>query len=105
GAALAAVTCPMMRALVARTAAPAPRPGFMRPGSVLVLLSLLAFCSQFAEGSAETWSSGFVADSAGISARLAGIGFSAYALSMFCGRMAGDALLLRFGPVATVRCL
>jgi predicted MFS family arabinose efflux permease len=76
----------------------------MRPGIVLVLLAMIYFCAQFAEGSADTWSAVFFAESSGVRAGLGGIGYAAYAVSMCCGRLAGDRIVARFGPVATVRC-
>jgi len=85
---------------------PAPsRPAAgVRPGVVLVLLAVIYFCAQFAEGSADTWSAAFFAESSRVRVGLGGIGYAAYAMSMCCGRLAGDRIVRRFGPAATVRC-
>jgi Major Facilitator Superfamily len=85
--------------------APAPsRPAVaMRPGIVLVLLAVIYFCAQFAEGSADTWSATFFAESSRVPVGLGGIGYAAYAASMCCGRLAGDRVVQRFGPATIVR--
>lgn len=83
--------------------APSGRAVAMRPGLVLVLLAVIYFCAQFAEGSADTWSATFFAESSRMPVGLGGIGYAAYAASMCCGRLAGDRVVQRFGPATIVR--
>jgi MFS family permease len=104
-AALAVVGGPLRWLSESPVSAPEVRPGRFRPGPVLVLLGILAFCSLFCEGTAESWSATFLAESARVPIGLAGIGYSAYALSMCCGRLVADRLVTRFGPARTVRVL
>ncbi|MEV4890681.1 MFS transporter [Nonomuraea sp. NPDC055795] len=74
-------------------------------GMVLVLLGVVAFSSNLAEGSAQTWSSVFFTDTAGAPRELAGLGLAVYAVSMFTSRLFIDRVLGRFGTVRTVRAL
>ncbi len=94
-----------MRGLPASVAESTRSKGFARPRLLLAALALVAFCSLFDEGSAETWSAPFVAESARVRIGVAGIGYVAYALSMCSGRLAGDRIVRRFGPVVTIRSL
>jgi MFS family permease len=70
----------------------------------VLILGLLSLCSLLAEGSADSWSAVYLHDSLGTSAGLATLGYAAFSLTMACGRLGGDRLAARFGPVALVRC-
>jgi MFS family permease len=70
----------------------------------LLLIGVLALCSLLAEGAAEGWSAVYLRDNVGTSAGLAAFGYAAFAVTMACGRLAGDRLALRFGPVMVMRC-
>lgn len=74
-----------------------------RPNRALLALGTLAFCSLLSEGAAEAWSAVFLTDSLGIKPALAGLGYGAYSLGMFVGRVLGDRVVTRLGPVRTVR--
>ncbi len=71
--------------------------------SPLIVLSLLALCSLLAEGAADGWSAVYLRDNLGTSAGFAAMGYVAFALTMAIGRLAGDRLAERFGPVALLR--
>ncbi len=71
--------------------------------SPLLVLSLLAFCSLLGEGAANGWSAVYLRDNLGTSAGFAALGYAAFALTMAAGRLAGDRLADRFGPVALLR--
>ncbi|MFI9507968.1 MFS transporter [Nocardia sp. NPDC052566] len=65
----------------------------------LYLLGLLAFCVALAEGAANDWTAVYLRDETHASASTAAAGFALFAGSMFAGRLLGDRLILRFGPV------
>jgi MFS family permease len=71
--------------------------------SPLLVLSLLALCSLLGEGAANGWSAVYLRDDLGTSAGFAALGYAAFALTMAFGRLAGDRLADRFGPVALLR--
>jgi MFS family permease len=78
--------------------------GGRRPWSLAILvLGLLALCSLLGEGAADGWSAVYMHDSLGASAGFAALGYAAFAVTMAFGRLAGDRLAARFGPVALVR--
>lgn len=65
----------------------------------LIVLGALAFCVALAEGAANDWAAVYLHGEAGASTSIAAVGFSAFAASMFLGRLAGDRLVEQFGPV------
>jgi len=71
--------------------------------SPLVVLGLLALCSLLGEGAADGWSAVYLRDNLGTSAWFAAMGYAAFALTMAAGRLAGDRLADRFGPVTLLR--
>ncbi|GII06090.1 MFS transporter [Planobispora takensis] len=66
------------------------------------LLGVLAFCCMIGEGAAADWSSVYLEDLSG-SEGLAAAAYAAFSIMMTAGRLAGDRLTARFGPVALVR--
>ncbi|MER6582040.1 MFS transporter [Nonomuraea sp. NPDC001023] len=87
--------------------APAPLPaggsGSGRPKGIL-FLGVLAFCCLVGEGAAADWSSVYLREDLASSAGFAAAGYAAFSIAMTAGRLAGDRLAARFGPVALVRC-
>jgi MFS family permease len=75
------------------TAPPVDRAGLWR---VVLLLGILAACSTYGEGSVTDWGA-LRLHGLGAGAGLAAIGYAAFALAEACGRLAGTALLARFG--------
>ena len=71
---------------------------------VIAVLGLLALCGQLSEGSARDWSAVYLHVNRGTSAGVAAMGLAAFSVTMAVGRMAGDRLAHRFGPVRLVRC-
>jgi len=71
--------------------------------SPLLVLSLLALCSLLGEGAADGWSAIYLRDNLATSAGFAAMGYAAFALTMASGRLVGDRLADRFGPVALLR--
>jgi MFS family permease len=89
-----------MRSGQQRRAAEPVRPQRI-PG--LLFLGLLAFCCLVGEGAAADWSSVYLRDSLGSTAAFAATAYAAFSVLMIAGRLAGDRLVARFGPVALVR--
>jgi MFS family permease len=69
----------------------------------VLLLGALAFCALIGEGAAADWSTVYVRDSLGGSPALAAGAYAAFFAAMTAGRLAGDPLTARYGPVAVVR--
>jgi fucose permease len=68
-----------------------------------VLIGLVGFCAVFAEGASADWCAVYLRDVMDSSAATAAAAFSAFAAAMTAGRLAGDAVVRRIGPVAAVR--
>jgi MFS family permease len=91
-----------------------PGPGPDRRGSArearsgpsslrLVALGLLALCCLVSEGTAGNWSGVYLRDNLGSTSGFAVLGFVAFSVTMTGGRLIGDRLAARFGPVRLVR--
>ena len=96
---------PARRPAVARTTTV---PSAASPATNVALLiwvfGLLALCGQVGEGSAGDWSAVYLHDNLGTPAGFAATGLIAFSIAMTIGRLAGDRLAARFGPVRLVRC-
>ncbi len=86
-----------------------PMPGtpggtpFAWPHGVLVGLGLVLFCTGLGEGAVGDWSGVFMRQEIGSSEAISALAFSAFSIAMVIGRLYGDALNHRFGPVALAR--
>src|SRR5579875_25155 len=69
----------------------------------LLVLGVLAMCSLLGVGAAGNWSAVYLHDNLAAPAGLAAIGFAAFSAAMTAGRMAGDRLAARCGPVRLMR--
>lgn len=76
---------------------------FGMPRGVVLLLGLLCFISFLAEGVMLDWSAVFLREFRGFPAASAGIGYAAFSVAMALGRLGGDRIVARHGPVWTVR--
>ena len=84
--------------------APAPRrPAPSAARRRLAALGLLAFCCLLAEGAAADWSAVYADRSLAAPAAVAALAYAAFSATMALGRLAGDRLTARLGPVALVR--
>ncbi|QXJ19874.1 MFS transporter [Actinomadura graeca] len=104
-AALAAGLAATRALLPAGADAQAGGPAFARPTRPLLLLSALAFAALLSEGAAGDWSAVYLRDVLDAGPGAAGAGYMAFAVTMTAGRLAGDRLVTRFGPVRVVRVL
>jgi MFS family permease len=71
--------------------------GFVWPSSYVLFLALLAFIMMLAEGSMLDWSALFLVDKAGMMAKNAGIGYTAFSIAMTISRFSGNFIILRIG--------
>ncbi|MFI5841334.1 MFS transporter [Catenuloplanes sp. NPDC051500] len=88
------------------TPQPHPATGVRQnPGPLrgVLLLGALAFCALIGEGAAADWSTVYVRETLGGSPALAAGAYAAFFAAMTVGRLAGDPLTARYGPVAVVR--
>jgi MFS family permease len=69
----------------------------------LAVLGALAFACLLCEGAAADWSALYLDRSLGASAAVAALAYAAFSITMAAGRLAGDGLTARLGPVALVR--
>ncbi|TDD89824.1 MFS transporter [Actinomadura rubrisoli] len=70
---------------------------------VLVMLGIIGLCSFVGEGAMADWSAIYLREDLGTGPGLAGLGFAGCAVAMTAGRLAGDRVVARFGPVAVLR--
>jgi predicted MFS family arabinose efflux permease len=69
----------------------------------LALLGVVAFSCLLCEGAAADWSAVYLDRSLAASPAVAGLAYAAFSVAMVSGRLAGDALTARLGPVRLVR--
>ncbi|RPE38942.1 fucose permease [Streptomyces sp. Ag109_O5-1] len=69
----------------------------------LVFLGVLAMCALVGEGTAADWSAVYLHESLGSSQGFAATAFAAFSVAMTVGRLLGDRLAARYGPVRLVR--
>jgi MFS family permease len=78
-------------------------PLLARPPRRLWALGAVAFSCLLVEGAAADWSAIYVRDELDTSAATAASAFVAFSVTMAIGRLVGDRLVERFGPVALLR--
>jgi predicted MFS family arabinose efflux permease len=100
---LAVVLVTQWPRLIEHVDAAGVRAAFGMPRGIVLALGLLCFISFLAEGSMLDWSAVFLRDFRGFSVASAGIGYAAFSVAMAVGRLGGDRIVARFGPVMTVR--
>jgi MFS family permease len=92
-------------ALIVLLPAPAPgsrQPVFAAPRGRLMTLGLLALCALLAEGSMGDWSAVYLRQIVKADAGFAALGYAAFSLAMTLGRLAGDRIIERHGPIAVL---
>lgn len=78
-------------------------PLFALPSRAVLLIGLVGFCAVFAEGASGDWSAVYLARVTDADPGLAALAYTGFSLAMTAGRLAGDAVVRRVGPVACVR--
>ncbi|GHA05004.1 MFS transporter [Streptomyces echinoruber] len=80
-----------------------PPPRFALPPRSALLIGAVGFCGVFAEGASLDWSAVYLRDRLAASAGLAAACTTGFTLAMAVARIAGDAVVNRFGTVRAVR--
>jgi MFS family permease len=78
-------------------------PRFALPPRSALAIGLVGFCAVFAEGASNDWSGVYLHTVAHSSAGVAAASYTAFACTMAAGRLTGDMVVRRLGPVLTVR--
>jgi len=78
-------------------------PAFALPTRAVLPIGLIGLCAVFAEGASLDWSAVYVRDVLGNSAGTAAATVAVFSVSMAVARFAGDRVVRRLGPVATVQ--
>ncbi|MFI1971980.1 MFS transporter [Streptomyces cinnamoneus] len=78
-------------------------PRFALPRRAVLAIGAVGFCAVFAEGASLDWSAVYLRDVIGSDAGVAAACTTAFSCTMAVARLAGDAVVGRFGPVRTVR--
>jgi fucose permease len=78
-------------------------PSFALPSRAVVLLAILALLVMITEGAMADWGGLYLRQDLGASAALAALAYSFFAGGMTLGRVVGDAVNKRIGPVALLR--
>ncbi|MFB7675784.1 MFS transporter [Kitasatospora purpeofusca] len=100
--ALAQPVCAALPDLRAPEQAEEP-PRFALPPRSSLVIGLVGFCAVFAEGASMDWSGVYLRDVTGASPTVAAAAYTAFALTMAVGRLAGDAVIHRVGAVRAAR--
>ena len=103
GAALALWSRRWSAALTETAGSPADGPARQVPLSGVLLLGTLALCALVGEGAAADWSTVYLRDSLHSTEGFAAAAFAAFFIAMTAGRLTGDRLSERLGPVALAR--
>ena len=103
---VAAVSWPLTRALLDDTE-PDQGHGVAVPwrNTRLLVLGGLIFAALLCEGAAGDWSAVYLRDALGASPVFAGLGYAAFSVAMFTGRVMGDRWVDRFGGARTLATL
>ncbi|WP_338741881.1 MFS transporter [Actinomadura luteofluorescens] len=80
--------------------APAPA---RSPRWPLVMLGVIGLCSFVGEGAMADWSAIYLRENLGTGPGVAGLGYAGCAVAMTVGRLTGDQVVARFGPVPVLR--
>jgi MFS family permease len=78
-------------------------PAFARPSRPLLGLGILGFCVLMGEGAMADWSAVYLRGTLNAGPALSAAGYAVFSATMMLGRLAGDWLTLRVGPLVLVR--
>ena len=77
--------------------------GLFVPGLLLLSICIIGLASNLAEGASADWSAVYLTNVFATTGGAAGLGYTAYALTMAAGRFSGDWLRVTIGPVRLVQ--
>ena len=96
--------CPQPPSPAQRHGQPAPNRSAGHPAwRPMLPLGLMAFCVLVTEGAVADWTAVLLTDTAGASPGAAASGYLAFTMTMTAGRLAGDRVMVRLGPIAVLR--
>lgn len=101
GAAIALVTMLTARPKFLSVAGKEPE-SFVLPRGVVLLLAILAGITFLVEGAVLDWGALLIIDRQLALAENAGVGYILFSLAMLVARLAGDRIVIRIGPLATL---
>ncbi|NUT31807.1 MAG: MFS transporter [Hamadaea sp.] len=78
-------------------------PRFALPRGPILIIGLVGFAAIFAEAASADWSAVYLVSELGAGQATGAIAYAAFAGAMTVGRLTGDGIVRRWGPVATVR--
>ena len=93
----------LRRVGVGSAAAGEDSPGFTLPSRGVLLLAVLCLLIMITEGAMADWSGLYLRQDLGSSAAVAALAYSAFTGGMTLGRIVGDSINARIGPVALLR--
>ncbi|MES9541109.1 MFS transporter [Actinomadura sp. NPDC000600] len=108
-AVLIAVLASGCRGLLDRSADEPPEPhedaaaSARSPRLPLIMLGVIGLCSFVGEGAMADWSAIYLREDLGTGPGVAGLGYAGCAVAMTVGRLTGDQVVARFGPVPVLR--
>jgi len=70
---------------------------------MLALLGFIGLCSFVGEGAVADWSAVYLREGLDAAAGVAGLAYAGFAVAMTAGRLAGDRIVARYGPVRVLR--
>lgn len=76
---------------------------FVMPGPALLALGVVAMCVLIGEGAMADWSAVYLRQVLDTTPGMAAAGYAVFSLTMAAGRLSGDAIAARFGPVRVVQ--
>lgn len=103
GIVLAAMVLLGTASLLPHAPGPTDRIPLRLPPLGLIVIGVVAFCAMLSEGAIGDWSGVLLRQTLDAPASIAALGYGAFSLTMAAGRLMGDRLILRLGPVAVVR--
>ncbi|MEU9889004.1 MFS transporter [Sphaerisporangium sp. NPDC051011] len=76
---------------------------FVLPSRRILVFGLIGFCAIFGESASADWCAVYLKQVTGASPGVAAASYTAFAFTMAAGRLCGDMVVRRLGPVLTVR--
>ena len=93
------VSLSLKRAIGGKHQQPQRRPFFVKPDKYLMLLGCIAFCGMLAESTMFDWSVNYFEKVIGTDKKFVTMGYTSFIISMSLGRLFGDRIIARFGPM------
>ncbi len=79
------------------------KPIYILPKGSLLIVTVIAFCASLSEGAVADWSAIFLISVSSVGDGNAALGYTVFSFCMLVMRLAGDNIVLKFGPSKTAR--